>query len=332
MFIHSRDPLAPVGGTETPQAVATNRRKFLKLLGLGSGIAAAGGLGFGGYRLWRGTDEQVIEAGRRPLTLPEAASQVGMAPRDLRFSYGRAETVEAEAARYTNFYEFSSFKSSWRLVGDFQPDPWEIAIDGLCRNPIRLGLAEFVKRHAASLTERQYRHRCVETWAMAVPWTGIPLADVLKAADPLPQATHIRFVSFHRPDQAPGIAASPDYPWPYAEGLTLAEASNELVLLATGMYGHPLLKQHGAPIRVVVPWKYGYKSIKSVERIELVDRQPETFWSTLNPEAYPFRSNVDPDEFLTHSQRYDHMLGTGEVLETQLYNGYGSYVAHLYQS
>ena len=148
---------------------------------------------------------------------------------------------------------------------------------------------EFHRRFQAELVERQYRHRCVERWAMAVPWTGVPLAAVLKAADPLAQATHVRFVSFHRPQEAPQQAGRPSYPWPYTEGLTIAEAMNELTLLAVGVYGQPLLKQHGAPIRLVVPWKYGYKSIKSVERIELVGREPATFWNTLNPG--PIRSN-----------------------------------------
>jgi sulfoxide reductase catalytic subunit YedY len=140
----------------------------------------------------------------------------------------------------------------------------------------------------------------------------------------------VRFVSFHRPAEAPQQAGESDYPWPYVEGLTIAEAMNELALLAVGMYGQPLLKQHGAPVRLVVPWKYGYKSIKSVERIELVGREPATFWNTLNPRAYPFMSNVDPDVPRPWDQSFETLLGTGERLPTKKYNGYGQWVAGLY--
>ena len=250
--------------------------------------------------------------------------------RDSRFEYGRAETIESDAARYTNFYEFSRFKWSWRLVDGFTTDPWMITVDGLCREPMKLGVGEFLARYADDLVERQYRHRCVETWAMAIPWTGIPLARVLKDVDPLATATHVRFISFNRPSEAPGVRDLADAPWPYVEGLTLAEAANELPLLATGMYGHPLLKQHGAPLRLVVPWKYGYKSIKSIERIELVGREPATFWDTLNGAAYPFQANVEPDVPRPWPQSTERMLGSGEEFATQLYNGYGEYVAELY--
>jgi sulfoxide reductase catalytic subunit YedY len=254
------------------------------------------------------------------------------ARRDDRFQYDRAETDRHAAARYTNFYEFSRLKYCWRYVGAFQPYPWRVTIAGLCRNPMELDLEDLHRRYADHLVERQYRHRCVETWAMAIPWSGMPLARILSEADPLPQATHVRFVSFHRPEQAPHQRESPDFPWPYTEGLTMREAMNELTLFASGMYGQPLLKQHGAPIRLVVPWKYGFKSIKSVERIELVDFEPATFWSTLNPEAYPFESNVEPDVPRPWPQHEERMLSSDEILPTQLYNGYGEYVAHLYRA
>ena len=166
---------------------------------------------------------------------------------------------------------------------------------------------------------------------MAIPWTGIPLATMLKAADPLDEATHVRFVSFNRPAEAAHQAVSGEFPWPYTEGLTIAEAMNELALLGVGVYGRPLLKQHGAPLRLVVPWKYGYKSIKSVERIELVSREPATFWSTLNPAAYPFESNVDPDVPRPWNQSSERMLGSDERFPTMKYNGYGEWVAGLYE-
>ena len=167
---------------------------------------------------------------------------------------------------------------------------------------------------------------------MALPWTGVPLAAVLKAADPLSQATHVRFVSFERPSEAPNQAAKNEYPWPYTEGLTIDEAKNDLTLLAVGVYGQPLLKQHGAPIRLVVPWKYGYKSAKSIVSIELVGGEPATFWNTLNPAAYPFESNVDPDVPRPWDQSFERMLGSGEHRPTQKYNGYEKYVAALYRA
>jgi sulfoxide reductase catalytic subunit YedY len=185
---------------------------------------------------------------------------------------------------------------------------------------------------AFPLEERIYRHRCVEAWAMVVPWTGFPLASLLRKAEPLPEAKYVRFVSFYRPREA-SRQSGPSMPWPYNEGLTLAEATNELTFLATGMYGHPLLKQHGAPVRLVVPWKYGFKSAKSIVRIELTARQPATFWNTLMPQEYDFEANVNPA--VPHprwSQEQERLLGTGETRTTLLYNGYGGQVAKLYRS
>jgi sulfoxide reductase catalytic subunit YedY len=329
MFIHQPDPFAPRGGTETPERVFFNRRRWLQIVGLGGGSAI-----LGGYFAWRllggGEDAKVLAAGHWPPESERKFAAYYPAVRDDRFTYGRAETQPAAAARYTNFYEFSRFKWCWKYVGDFQPDPWTISVSGLCRNPLQLDLEAFHRQFQSDLVERQYRHRCVERWAMAVPWTGIPLATLLKVADPLAEATHVRFISFSRPSEAPHQAVSGEFPWPYAEGLTLAEATNDLALLAVGVYGRPLLKQHGAPIRLVVPWKYGYKSIKSVERIELVSREPATLWSTLNPAAYPFESNVDPAVPRPWNQSEERMLGTDARLPTQKYNGYGEWVAPLY--
>lgn len=352
MFVHNKDPLEPVGGTETPESVYVNRRKWLRAAGFaaGAGLLAAGG--YAARQVYLGSDEDVIEGGRvvsaepttkqtsgeeSPSKEPELSYEDRLlthypAERDGRFEYDRDETDRVEAARYTNFYEFSPFKDSWRHVEDFVPYPWEIEIDGLCRNQMKLDLNDFQQTYAADIVERQYRHRCVETWAMAVPWTGVPLASIVKAADPLPEATHVRFVTFMRPDQAPRQQYN-DFTWPYTEGLTLPEATNELTLLATGIYGQPLLKQHGAPIRLVVPWKYGFKSAKSVQRIEFVAQEPATFWTTASPREYPFQSNVEPD--VPHprwSQVEEWMLGTRERFPTQLYNGYSAYVAALYQA
>jgi sulfoxide reductase catalytic subunit YedY len=330
MHIHRPDPLAPRGGTETPENVFFSRRRWLQLAGVGLGSAAVAAGVYGWRNLGAGTDEQVIAAGRWSLPAERKFAGHFPAPADERFTYGRDETPPAAAARHTNFYEFSRYKSCWRHVDRFRPDPWSLRVDGLCRHPLQLELDDLHRQFAPHLVERQYRHRCVERWAMAVPWTGFPLAKLLQAADPLAQATHVRFVSFERPTEAPHQAANSSYPWPYTEGLTIAEATNDLVLLAVGVYGRPLLKQHGAPIRLVVPWKYGYKSIKSIERIELIGREPATFWNTLNPAAYPFESNVDPRVPRPWDQSYETMLGSGERLPTQKYNGYAQWVAGLY--
>jgi sulfoxide reductase catalytic subunit YedY len=240
----------------------------------------------------------------------------------------RSLTNEIDAARYCNFYEFTSTKQVWRQVSPFQPVPWTLEVSGLVARPRTFDLDDLL--HAFPLEERNYRHRCVETWAMAIPWTGFPLAALVRQVEPLANARFLRFVTFQRPGEASRQGSSE--PWPYTEGLTLAEATNELTFLATGMYGHPLLKQHGAPVRLVVPWKYGFKSAKSLVRIEFTDRQPATFWNTLVPHEYDFQANVNPQ--VPHprwSQAREKMLGTGEVRATQIYNGYGEWVAKLYE-
>jgi sulfoxide reductase catalytic subunit YedY len=216
----------------------------------------------------------------------------------------------------------------WRHTGDFRPAPWTVEVAGLVARPRTFDLDGLLRTFP--LEERIYRHRCVEAWAMVVPWTGFPLAELVRHVQPLPAATHVRFVGFDRPEEA-GHMASRSLPWPYTEGLRLAEATNALAFVAVGMYGHPLLKQHGAPVRLVLPWKYGFKSAKSVVRIEFTDRQPATFWNTLAPHEYDFLANVDPE--VPHprwSQASERMLGTGERRPTLRYNGYGEWVAGLY--
>ena len=181
------------------------------------------------------------------------------------------------------------------------------------------------------LEERLYRFRCVEAWAMAVPWTGFPMKALINEVQPKSSARYVRMVTFQRPEQAPGQKSQPWYPWPYFEALTMEEAMNELTLLGTGIYGHALPKQHGAPIRLVAPWKYGFKSIKSIVSIEFTDKQPPTFWNKLAPSEYDFWANVNPN--VPHprwSQATERLISTGERVPSQLYNGYGEYVAHLY--
>lgn len=312
----------------TPQSVydrrGQHRREFLASLGR---VSLAGA---GLTTLWgcMPSAEEVDSAGA-VAALPPAQASLYPAPRDERFEYGRPETDRIDAARYTNFYEFTSAKDVYNRVGAFQPSPWSVEVTGLCGKPRSFDMDDLYREFP--LEERAYRHRCVETWAMCVPWTGFPLHRLLSAVEPLPAAKYVAFHTAARPEEMPGLAASAGYPWPYTEGLTLPEAMNELTFIATGVYGDPLPKQHGAPLRLVVPWKYGYKSAKSLVTIELTDRQPATFWNTLIPHEYDFPATVDPE--IAHprwSQATEWMLGTRERYETTKYNGYGEFVANLY--
>jgi sulfoxide reductase catalytic subunit YedY len=291
----------------TPEKVFLRRREFLRSIGIGSAALASWPL--------------------RGLTAEPGAKYP--APRTPEFAPKWKLTDEQLAGSYNNFYEFSMNKQLVRmLVGNFEIAPWPIEIGGLCEKPMKVDVSELVSQFP--LEERVYRLRCVEGWGMIVPWTGFPLRKLLEKVAPKADAKFVRFETFNRPEQAPGIKKIP-YPWPYTEGLRMDEAMNPLTMLVTGIYGKPLPKQHGAPIRVVVPWKYGYKSIKSIIKIELVNKQPSTFWETIAPEEYPFESNVNPKvDHPRWSQATERVLGSNDRLKTLLYNGYGSYVAQLY--
>jgi sulfoxide reductase catalytic subunit YedY len=314
----------------TPESAVVSRRRWLKLLAIGGAAAvgtAAVGTAAAFWWWYGGTDDEVVSRGK----VATAADDYYPAARNPRFSeIDRPLTSEAAAARYCNFFEFSGNKQVWRYVDRFQPLPWTLEVGGHVAKPQTFDFDDLKKNF--SLEERIYRHRCVEAWAMAVPWTGFPLAALVRKVEPLSSARFVRFETFHRPAEASRQRFLSE-PWPYTEGLTMAEAGNELAFIATGIYGHPLLKQHGAPVRLVVPWKYGYKSAKSIVRIEFTDKQPATFWNTLVPREYDFQANVNPA--VPHprwSQASERMLGSGEYRPTQLYNGYGEWVADLYKS
>ena len=242
---------------------------------------------------------------------------------------GPAITPESVAGRFNNFYEFSEHKEEvHRLVEGFRQRPWQVEVRGLVERPRTFDVDEIARLGAE---ERIYRFRCVEAWSMVVPWTGVPIARLLDVVRPLPAARFVRFTSFLRPEEAPN-QRNPKYPWPYYEALRLAEARHDLALLVTGIYGHALSPQHGGPIRVIVPWKYGYKGPKSIVKIELVAEQPHTFWNDLAPSEYSFLSNVDPT--VPHprwSQATERVIGTGERRTTEPFNGYGEQVASLYR-
>jgi len=324
MLIRTRHGWEISERTATPEDVYLNRRTFLQALGI-AGISTLGTLS--GCES-SGADEQTTIPG-----MPEASATADLYPakRNERFTLDHPLTNETDAANYNNFYEFSSRKELVaRLVEGFQTRPWQIEVTGLVQKPQTFDIDDLIRK--MPLEERLYRHRCVEAWSMAVPWTGFPMKALLDLVQPLSSAKHLRILTFNNPEQAPGLR-NDTYPWPYFEGMTMAEATNDMALLVTGIYGHELTKQHGAPIRIVLPWKYGYKSIKSIVRVEFVEQQPKTFWNTLIPWEYDYVANVNPA--IPHprwSQASERILGTREVRATLPYNGYGEFVAQLYKT
>jgi sulfoxide reductase catalytic subunit YedY len=241
-----------------------------------------------------------------------------------------ALTAKEDALDYVNFYEFSLSKRNVdERAENFTIEPWEIQIDGLVANPQTIAFEDLLSRY--KIDEYVYRMRCVEGWSMVLPWQGFKLNQLLKDIEPLPEARFIQFQSVYRPDEMPGQVSLDYYPWPYSEGLRLDEAMHPLTILATGMYEEPLTKQNGAPIRLVVPWKYGFKSIKSIARISLVAEQPPTLWQSLAANEYGFYANVNPAvDHPRWSQATEIRIGESERRSTLLFNGYDE-VADLYE-
>lgn len=242
---------------------------------------------------------------------------------------GNPATAETEVTGFTNYYEFSSDKKGpSKLAQGFSTSPWSIQISGLVEKPQEM-LVEDIKAQFP-IAEHIYRMRCVEGWSMVIPWSGIPLKDVLDTVKPTTDAKFVRFEGIFDPDQMPGQNNS-TYPWPYVEGLRLDEAMHDLTLLATGIYGKDLTPQNGAPLRIVVPWKYGFKSIKAIKKIELVADMPTTFWMALSPREYGFYANVNPS--VPHprwSQSSEQRIGESGRRDTLLFNGYEEQVSDLY--
>ncbi len=299
----------------TDESVYLQRRDFLQRAGLaGAGLALSPALA-------------------AQLTAPEGDTAPLEGVRSSPLSTTQPPNSWEDITSYNNFYEFGTGKGDpARNSGDFKPRPWTVQVSGECDQPGTYHLEDLLAPHA--LEERIYRLRCVEAWSMVVPWVGIPLGDLLKRFQPNSRAKFVRFKTVLRPEEMPGQRRS-ILPWPYVEGLTIAEAMHPLAIMAVGLYGRMLPNQNGAPMRLMVPWKYGFKNIKSVDSIEFVERQPISSWERAIPSEYGFYANVNPD--VNHprwSQATERPIGAGlfaDRVPTRMFNGYADQVAHLYQ-
>lgn len=316
---------SPVGGGVTDPKIFFNRRRVIASLGSAAAIgpiAAACSSSAAG----------AMEVGM--LDVPYARPDIFPAPKNEAYqvpaSVERKELTPREVAgAHNNFYEFLAGRGGpvWQLSGDYRPVPWEVEVTGACNKPRTFDLDDLL---AFPQEERIYHFRCVERWAMNVPWTGFPLADLISAAEPTSEARFVAFTSLNRPGEMPGLASSNWYPWPYHEGLRMDEAMHPLAFVVTGVYGEPLVRQHGAPIRLALPWKYGYKGPKAVVKVELTRRQPPFFWEMQRHE-YGFLSNINPN--IPHprwSQEQSFWLDNEDRFPTPMFNGYEEQVAGLY--
>jgi methionine sulfoxide reductase catalytic subunit len=304
-------------GWEIPERLATpdhlffNRRNFLA-----SGAAA--------LSLLPGK-----AVAQRVSDLPGSTANLYPAKRNERFALDRPITEEKINTNYNNFYEFGGSKTIANAAQALKLRPWTIKIDGMVERPQEIGIDDLIRK--MPLEERLYRHRCVEAWSMAIAWSGFPLAKLVDLAQPLSSAKYLRMETFLDRSVAPGQRQS-WYPWPYIEGLTIMEAANELAFLVTGAYGKPVSKQQGAPLRLAVPWKYGFKSIKSIVRFTFTDQRPKSYWEALQASEYGFWANVNPQ--VPHprwSQASEELIGRNERRPTLIFNGYSEYVADLYR-
>ena len=296
----------------TPEHVYLSRREFVK----GAGALAAGAL------VLSACGRQATPSPTAPLC--ETPPQAGAGTDELGDTLTPYETINS----YNNYYEFSTGKEAVaRLARDFRTSPWTVEVGGLVNRPKTFDLDDLQK---FTQEERIYRLRCVEAWSMVIPWLGFPLAALLKEVEPLSQAQYVRFETLYDPEQMPGQEDA-FFEWPYVEGLRLDEGLHELTILATGIYGKPLLPQTGAPLRLVAPWKYGFKSIKSIVKIDLVEEMPTSLWMAQAPNEYGFYANVNPN--VSHprwSQSSERRIGETGRRKTLLFNGYEEQVAPLY--
>ena len=296
----------------TPEHLVFNRRAFLAASGAAA-LSLSPGLAFA----------------QRIADLPDPTKDLYPVKRNDAYVLDRPITDEKINNSYNNFYEFGSAKTIAKAAQALKLRPWTIKIDGMVEKAQEIGIDDLIRK--MPLEERLYRHRCVERWSMAIAWSGFPFARLVELAQPLSSAKYVRMETFLNPSLASGQRQT-WYPWPYVEGLTMAEATNELAFLVTGAYGKPVSKQMGAPLRLVVPWKYGFKAVKSIVSVNFSDKRPVSFWEKLQASEYGFWANVNPQ--VPHprwSQASEQPLGSRERVPTLLYNGYGEFVADLYK-
>jgi len=306
-------------GWEIPEAHATPEHIFLNRRSLIAGAAT----------LAASSALPDAALAQRVADVPDPTAALYPAKRNEKYVLGRDLTPEKLATSYNNFYEFGFSKNIVRPAQALPIRPWTVKFDGMVEQEQTVGIDDLIR--AMPLEERLYRMRCVEAWSMAVPWSGFPMAKLVEFAKPLSSAKFVRMETFLNPSVAPS-QRMPLYPWPYIEGLTIAEATNELAFMVTGFYGKPVPKQNGAPLRLMTPWKYGFKSLKSIVRFSFTDKRPVGYWEKAQGSEYGFWANVHPE--VSHprwSQATEEDIGTGNRRPTVVYNGYGEFVAHLYK-
>jgi sulfoxide reductase catalytic subunit YedY len=313
-------------GWEIPESQASaeahvlNRRALMAAAGAGAMLLPAAEAKAQFFRRSGPTDPWA----RLPVDLPDLPA----AMRNARYAPGRALTPEREPVTFNNYYEFGTDKGIWTQALAMPMRPFTVTVDGMVETPQTFDIDTLIQR--IGLEERVYRLRCVEAWAMTVPWTGFELSKLLALVNPLGSARYLRFETVQSRPHMAGLRQN-WYPWPHIEGCTIEEAANELSFLPVGLFGRPLPPQNGGPFRVLFPWKYGFKSGKSITRITLTDQRPKSFWETLQGSEYGFWANVNPE--VAHprwSQATERLIGTNERVPTRLFNGYGEFVAGLY--
>ena len=315
MFLRSKPGWQIQESAATPESVFVDRRRLVKAMS----IAPILGIG---------VNSSYSHANA---VMADPTKRLYPATRNSHYRLDRPLNTEKDVTTHNNFYEFGSHKSIAKEAQKLKTRPWTVTFDGMVEKKLVVDVDKLISK--MQLEERLYRFRCVEAWSMALPWTGFPMADLVKFANPLKGAKYVIMETFHDPAVAKGQKQF-WYPWPYREGLTIGEATNELTLIGTGAYGKPMVKQMGAPLRLVVPWKYGFKSIKSIVRFSFTDKRPISFWEKVQGQEYGFWANVNPA--VPHArwpQDTERVLGGGgKRVKTLLYNGYEEQVAKLYRN
>lgn len=304
----------------TPESIYLNRRQFMKVGGL-----AVGALTLAACGLDMPTQESPTEELGNDEQVPASQPQLAGTSDELDDPLNSFEDI----TNFNNYYEFTTDKEGVaRLAKGFPTRPWTVEVGGLVRNPKVFDIEDILRLFPSE--ERIYRLRCVEGWSMVIPWLGFQLSKLLNEVEPLSEASFVRFETVYNPDRLPGQKSN-WFNWPYVEGLRLDEAMHELTLLSTGLYGNELLPQNGAPLRLVVPWKYGFKSIKAIVKIELVREMPTSLWMAAAPEEYGFYANVNPEvDHPRWSQATERRIGELARRKTLMFNGYADQVAGLY--